>query len=168
MKRKLFFLLERLEITRSERIAITTLLGCLVLTSGIYALAETTPNYDSAHYAELEAVFAERSQDKQQEYNSILARYEPELHEENLATAPSDTIPPDSLKENRAISSGKVNINQAGAVQLRTLPGIGPAYAKRIIEWREKNGPFTSKQQLLEIKGIGEKRLENMIARIEL
>ena len=52
-----------------------------------------------------------------------------------------------------------ININAATAQQLETLPGIGPTYAQRIIDYRNTHGPYTSPSQLLNISGIGEKRL---------
>ena len=52
-----------------------------------------------------------------------------------------------------------VNINQATAVELVKLPGIGPSYAKRILDYRNKNGHFMDIKQLLKIKGIGKKKL---------
>ena len=55
---------------------------------------------------------------------------------------------------------GLVNINTASMEQLMTLDGIGESYAERIIEFREKNGPFQSPEDLLKVKGIGEKTLE--------
>ena len=55
---------------------------------------------------------------------------------------------------------GLVNINTASAEQLMTLDGIGESYAERIIEFREKNGPFQNPGDLLKVKGIGEKTVE--------
>jgi comEA protein len=55
-----------------------------------------------------------------------------------------------------------VNINTATAEQLELLPGIGPALAKRIIEFREANGPFEKVDELVAVRGIGEKSLAKL------
>lgn len=57
---------------------------------------------------------------------------------------------------------GIVNINTAAAEDLQTLPGIGPVLAQRIIGYREENGPFTAPEELTRVKGIGEKKLEEI------
>ena len=59
-------------------------------------------------------------------------------------------------------STGVVNINTAGAEHLELLPRIGPALAERIIEFREAHGPFGSVDELVAVKGIGEKSLANL------
>ena len=53
--------------------------------------------------------------------------------------------------------AGKVNLNTATVSQLEELPGIGPALAARIVDHRQKNGAFKSVEDLMAVKGIGEK-----------
>jgi competence protein ComEA len=50
-----------------------------------------------------------------------------------------------------------VNLNSATATQIATLPGIGEKAAQRIIEYRDKNGGFRKIEELMNVKGIGEK-----------
>ena len=56
-----------------------------------------------------------------------------------------------------------VDINTAGADSLATVPGIGPGLAERIVAFRAANGPFASVDQLLEVSGITEHRLDAML-----
>jgi competence protein ComEA len=65
-----------------------------------------------------------------------------------------DAAPADAGK---AGASSTVDINTATAAQLTGLPGIGAKTAERIIEYREKNGPFKKIEDLMNVKGIGEK-----------
>ncbi len=55
-----------------------------------------------------------------------------------------------------------VDINRAGVEELKTLPGIGPALAQRIVEHRAEHGPFRKAEELLAVKGIGPKLLEKL------
>jgi len=62
-----------------------------------------------------------------------------------------------------AIAPEPVNINTADAETLTTLPGIGAKTAQGIIDYRTAHGSFASVQELLYIKGIGEKKLESIL-----
>lgn len=59
-------------------------------------------------------------------------------------------------------SGQKVNINTATAAELDTLPGIGPAIAQRIIDYRTEHGPFRTIADLQKVSGIGERRYEQI------
>jgi competence protein ComEA len=51
----------------------------------------------------------------------------------------------------------QINVNTATAGQLQLLPRVGPALAARIVEFRTQNGPFKAPEELMRVKGIGEK-----------
>jgi competence protein ComEA len=59
-----------------------------------------------------------------------------------------------------------VDLNTASATELDDLPGIGPTTAEAIIDHRERNGPFTSVDDLLDVRGIGDAKLEQLRDRV--
>ncbi len=59
-------------------------------------------------------------------------------------------------------AAGKVNINTASVQQLQLLPRIGPALAQRIVEFRSANGAFKTPEELIAVRGIGEKSFANL------
>ena len=59
-------------------------------------------------------------------------------------------------------AEGKININTADASELDKLPGVGPAMAEKIVEWRKNNGPFQDGEDLKKVKGIGEEKYRKL------
>lgn len=72
------------------------------------------------------------------------------------AGTPGTTVP----------APGLININTAGVAELCQLSGVGDATATAIVEDREANGPFASKEDLMRVSGIGEKKYAKLEARI--
>jgi len=56
----------------------------------------------------------------------------------------------------------KVDLNRAGQEELESLPGVGPHLAAQIMEYREKLGPFQRVEDLMNVRGIGEKKFEQL------
>ena len=71
-------------------------------------------------------------------------------------TAPVLAQRPTPESSSQAVAS-PLNLNAATATQLESLPGIGARTAERIIEYRQKNGGFKKIEELMNVRGVGEK-----------
>ena len=89
-----------------------------------------------------------------------LRRFNPAffLGKPDFIAVPNKDQPQQSVENKPAL----LNINIASVEELQTLSGIGPQMAKRIIQYREKHGNFTSVDALTKVKGLGEKTLEKL------
>ena len=73
-----------------------------------------------------------------------------------LATSPAEGTA-------KASADNPVDINKASVESLATVPGIGKVTAERIVKWRESNGPFRRIEDLMKVKGIGDKTLDKLL-----
>ena len=74
-------------------------------------------------------------------------------------TVPSKVAPGEVMPQPDVVG---VDVNRSTVSQLESLPGVGPVLAERIIEYRDENGPFTEIEDLLDVPGIGEAKLDGM------
>ena len=90
------------------------------------------------------------------------------VHVPLKAEGPGEAVVDGTATGRAATSSGTglVNLNTATAAELQGLPGIGEATARAIIEDRERNGPFTSAEDLMRVSGIGEKKFQKLSERV--
>ena len=95
--------------------------------------------------------------DKEEDIEQIEGDYLTETKSENISTEKG-------TKKN----DGKVNINTATEAELDTLPGIGPATADKIIQYREETGKFKKIEDIKNVKGIGESKFENIKEQISV
>lgn len=66
------------------------------------------------------------------------------------------------LSTSLAFAAGQININTASQQELETLKGVGPSTAAAIIHYREQNGAFSTVDELVNVKGIGDKKLQKL------
>lgn len=76
-----------------------------------------------------------------------------------VASAPTGSAQETTRQAARpaAADTTPINLNTATATELEKLPGVGPATALRIVEFRTKNGAFKKVEDLMNVRGIGEK-----------
>lgn len=70
--------------------------------------------------------------------------------------------------ESPVVASGKINLNRASLAELENLPGIGPAYAQRIIDYRNQKGAFKKIEDVMNIKGLKDALFAKIKDKIEV
>jgi comEA protein len=141
-----------LNLTKNEKTSLVIFVSILLAALILEYAAHTKPNSQYFDYSVSDSIFTVRSADT--------VASEKDFNLQN--TTPTGSMPEQPAKPKRQKSKKKIspiNINEANSEQLCSLPGIGPATAKRIIEYRKNNGNFTKIDDLIQIKGIGSKKL---------
>ena len=86
------------------------------------------------------------------------ARGKPVTAADDYTVAVERSVPAEEIVPERQ----PVDINTATAEELQQLMGIGPVLAQAIVDYRAEHGPFASAEELLEVSGIGETKLDNI------
>ena len=83
---------------------------------------------------------------------------------QEMLTEPTQTIHTEPIPtETEEVISFPIDINLADAKEFTALPGIGDVLGERILAYREEHGAFTAVEELLNVEGIGKKRLEEIL-----
>lgn len=94
----------------------------------------------------------------------ILGRFAAEEHGGRaLDSLPASCV---TTGEGHPVREGQIDVNTATAEELDALPGIGPVKAQAIVDWRTQHGPFRYPEDLIRVRGIGEKTLAQLLERI--
>lgn len=146
--RRAYQLVDRLQIPRRER----RVLPLLTLTILLIRLADLLIHhpglYNPIRAAQEEALYIDVFRKSYLEHQRMLERY---------GRSTADTLVLQAIEQ-----SLRIPLNQATLDEMMTLPGVGEATARRILEWREQNGGFERLEDLTRVKGIGSKTLERL------
>lgn len=137
--------------TPQERRAIYIIIGILAVGSSIYFYKLKNPYFAP----ELDKVILEMTYNEDA-IDSLI----------DLSSSPQDNHQQETVKPLDVGDISKININAANKEELMLLPGIGPVYAEKILEYRRDKGCFKDIEEIMNIKGIGEKKFEKIKERI--
>ena len=85
---------------------------------------------------------------------------------EQIVVLPAGGSLPTGQHSGAVANTFQISLNRASQIELETLPGVGPALASRMVDWRVTNGGFKKKQDLMKVSGIGQKLfagIENLV-----
>ncbi|MGD9899842.1 MAG: ComEA family DNA-binding protein [Calditrichaceae bacterium] len=136
-----------LNLTSSERRALLIIGGVILVSLFVQWLKPQGINTNLYNYQSQDSLFNSLS-----EAGSISSFYNQQAKTKELSSSKE--------KVNKILKQKSININTAGQKELEKLPRIGPATAKGIIEYRDKNGPFKSINDLDKVKRIGPKTID--------
>ncbi len=171
---RIYRLQQRLSITGIEASAILVICGALVIGFGVRQLQGQPESPAANLFDDADDQWAERDSlaNAEASGSTMPVQFATRIVPADSVVIPTsgfaDTPPgrrtntPRTRSTSAANTPVRMNINTADAAMLQRLPRIGPALAGRIIAYRQEIGPFTNINQVVNVRGIGEKTLEKM------
>lgn len=171
---------QRVSITRNEALTLISLSVFFMVGITGRHVCRQAPHVEPDAYAEIDSLFAVQSSsaadapqnETENEYvngsdspGDAFAEDVSDIPAESASTAQnthSSTDPPAAKPSGGMSVSQKIDLNRATAEDLDRLPRIGPKMAQRILEFRGAFGPLRSVDELLSVRGIGQKTLEQI------
>lgn len=165
--------LEKYRLVIGIILALVIIIGLVGLSIAEGRLTPAADKDDGSKIVAIEQQLAELKQKNQQLGEQLkqavdLAGQKTTVSSSTTTTSTSSQPAPAASAGEQPASSQKVNINTAGIGELDSLPGIGPAYAQRIIDYRQANGGFKSIEEIKNVKGIGDKTFEKFKDKIAI
>ena len=171
LKRRFFFWIERLNITRGERRFVVA--AILIFLISWFANLLITPAHivDSDGYSPIDSLFRQYTLNITKRDSLVHRYYYTAVDDsENIASGVPFAIPGDVRISRSKLTAQRtrpdnhsIDINHADSTALVGLPGIGPITARKIIDYRNKYGPFPDLKSLRNVKGIGEKKFAKIL-----
>lgn len=140
-----------------ESLTVLTLLGLYSVGFVAGHLVRSTPNYTETYYAHSDSTFRALAAGGHQQAPPGAVQRPDTTRVDSLIVQGEDSGP--GPKKTTA-ANRSVDVNHATIEELVALPGIGPTIAARIIDYRQRTGPFRTVDQLIDVKGIGPRKLE--------
>lgn len=150
IRKKLHALQQRIAITDTEATACLVLIAIIGIGTIIRSFGSAKAEVDHEYYATLDAAFTESA-------------------ERVIETTPEEAIETEEVRNEQRtrrtpqrLAPVRLDPNSASAALLQRLPGIGPALAGRVIDYRTMHGPFSRPQDLMRVSGIGPRIFERI------
>ena len=146
---------QSLGFTQTESRVVVFLILTFLLGAGVKVYKSNMASGVSHDYGSSDSEFAARSS-LLTSTDSISAKYADNENDVKRQSTPA------TKNSHEDLLPQSININTASKNELAKLPGIGEAMAERIILYRKEHGRFTAVNDLMNVKGIGKKKLERM------